>query len=295
MRPSCTETLVIRDDEWAEGFRIECPSCGYVHFDGGSLDVFEYDVRHVESNEVLASGTFSPRHDEYIAAAERVKYCLNCYTLQPLTAFDRHSARASGRQGECRICKEIYNELKNPTRLIEQHREAADNRRLLREVSGETTVSGVEELLERFDHQCFNCGKALERDPIGEDGFYLDHTLPVFWLWPLDHGPTILCRVCNAQKADRWPSDFYGEPRKLRALATKTGIPYEVLAGNPAFNEEAISRLEASPDAFIERWVAYPERLRALRDRILVATGRDVFTRASPAARSSIRLDPVAE
>jgi len=56
-------------------------------------------------------------HDDHIKDAQRYKYCIVCGALKPLEHFDRHSARASGRQGECTLCKQVYNSIKNQTRL----------------------------------------------------------------------------------------------------------------------------------------------------------------------------------
>jgi hypothetical protein len=249
------------------------------------------EVVKLNTGEVLASGNFELAHADYIKLTERVKYCILCYALLPLAAFGHHSDRKSGRQGECRMCKSPYNDIKNSTRLVEQHREAADNRRLLLSLSGEEARGprklSVDQLLATFDQRCFNCERELEPAPGGEDGYYLDHTLPVAWLWPLDYGPTILCRVCNGRKAEKWPSIFYSDGQ-LRTLATRTGILYKVLKGAPFFNPEAIQLLREESDKVIERWAAYPARLRTLRDRILTSTGEDVFLGASANARRSI-------
>lgn len=273
LAPECTETLVIKDVDCKEGFNFECPRCGYVHYDGGSVAVFDYDVVERDSGTAISSGTFSPTHAAHIEAAERVKYCIVCYALHPLSAFDQHASRASGRQGECRACKQLYNAIKNPTRLPEQHREAADTRRLFRELSGDTTIGDITGLLDRFEHRCFNCGRELLDQPGGDDGYYLDHTLPVAWLWPLDTGATVLCRACNGQKSQRWPGEFYEDPARLRQLATRTGIGFEVLSGEPYFNPQAVARLQTNADVVIERWVAYPDKLRAVRERIRSSEG----------------------
>lgn len=188
------------------------------------------------------------------------------------------------------MCKKLYNDLKNESRLTEQHREAAETRRLLTALSGESDVGEVDRLLARFDQRCFNCEKPLLSEPGGENGFYLDHTLPVSWLWPLDLGPTILCRNCNGQKSDRWPSEFYGDVAKLRALAIRTGIPFRRLSGPPLFNPAAIQRFRDAADSIIERWVDHPGKLTALRTRIEAATGEDVFENASPASLRALGL-----
>lgn len=290
-RPTCTNTLVVLDEDCGDGFSFTCDVCGHVLQDGGVEELFDYSLIQVETGEEVAEGKFAPAHRDYLDLAERVKYCLNCYALMPLSAFDRHASRVTGRQGECRMCKRLYNDLKNWTRLPEQHREAADYRRMFSELSGETRLQEpIVKLLERFDQQCFNCGRELRATPGGIDGYYLDHTLPVAYLWPLNLGPTVLCRTCNANKSDQWPSAFYNNDEKLRLLSTRTGIPYATLAGEPKFNPEQLERLKREADEVIARWVRYPERLRALRNRILDRTGEDVFVDASEQARAAIGL-----
>jgi ribosomal protein S27E len=278
----CDQTLVVPEDDCGASFSITCPKCGYLLFDGGSIHLFDYALVHRETGEEINSGPFDPSHRAYLEQAERVKYCVLCYTLQPLESFDRHGSRHTGRQGECRMCKRLYNGLKNESRLKEQHREAAENRRLLSALSGEYPVGSIDELLDRFDHQCFNCGKSLLEKAGGDQGYHLDHTLPVSWLWPLNHGPTVLCRTCNGRKSDHWPSEFYADPAKLRSLATRTGIRFDVLAGAPFFNPAGVERFKEEADEIIERWVEHPQKLRALRTRVMAATGIDVFADAKP-------------
>jgi hypothetical protein len=290
--PICTATQRVIDADCGPGFSFECATCGYVLYDGGSEALFDYKLVEVDSGEEVAAGSFAPGHRDYLDQSERAKYCLNCYSLLPLKAFDRHGSRVSGRQGECRMCKRLYNDLKNWTRLPEQHREAADNRRMFRELSGETRLrEPMAKLLERFGGRCFACGRALRATSGGEDGYYLDHTLPVSYLWPLDFGPTVLCRTCNGNKGDRWPSAYYDSDAKLRELSTLTGIPYATLTAEPKFNPEQLERLKADADDVITRWVRYPDRLLALRNRILERAGVDVFADASPQARAAIGLD----
>lgn len=289
MSPSCEHTLVVLDEDCIGGFAITCPACAFVHFSGGSLHLFDYRLVNTADGQMINEGPFAPTHDAYVNDAERVKYCLYCYTLQPLNNFDRHSSRRSKRQGECRMCKRLYNDLKNESRLAEQHQEAAENRRLLSALSGETSVDSVDELLNRFAYSCFNCSRPLKDEGGGAAGYHLDHTLPVSWLWPLNHGPTVLCRDCNGRKSDHWPSDFY-ELTKLRELSARTGIPFKDLSGNPFFNPVAIARLRKDPDSIIERWIEYPEKLKNLGTRILAATGEDVFRKARPESLRAIGL-----
>lgn len=291
LNPECTHTLVALDDECTNHFSIACPKCDYLHFSGGFLHLFDYRLIDTRTDSLINEGPFSPTHESYVGNAEKVKYCLNCYTLQPLSNFDRHSSRPqSKRQGECRMCKGLYNDLKNVSRLAEQHREAAENRRLLSALSGETKIESVAKILERFAYCCFNCSRPLQDQQGGDAGYHLDHTLPVSWLWPLNYGPTVLCRDCNGRKSDRWPSEFYSR-EKLKELSARTGITFQDLSGKPFFNPHAVERLRAEADSIIEQWIDYPEKLRALGTRILAATERDVFADASPESLRAIGLD----
>lgn len=131
LNPNCTEFIFVREDEIGEDFSIECPSCGYVHESGGETKFYDYsmDVNDEDGIPVsVATGAFTIYHDDYIAEAKQYKYCIVCNAIKPLEYFDRHSSRASGRQGECRLCKKAYNEIKNGTRTSDQHREAAQKK-----------------------------------------------------------------------------------------------------------------------------------------------------------------------
>jgi hypothetical protein len=292
MSPTCHQTIVALEEECTGDFSIKCPACEYVHFAGGSLHLFDYTLVDKTNGDVINEGPFAPTHDAYVGGAERVKYCLYCYTMQPLSNFHQHARQMnSGRQGECRMCKKLYNALKNESRLAEQHREAAENRRLLSALSGETKVESIADLLDRFEHSCFNCSKSLKNREGGTEGYHLDHTLPVSWLWPLNHGPTILCADCNGRKSDHWPSEFYTR-KQLRELSARTGIEFKILSGKPFFNPVAVERLRKEADAIIERWIPYPDKLKNLSTRILAATGEDVFRDARPESLRAIKLDP---
>ena len=128
LNPDCTEFIFVREDEIGEDFSITCPACGYVHESGGETKFYDYSMDVNDENGVpvsVATGSFTIYHDDYIDEAMRYKYCIVCNTIKPLDFFDHHSSRTSGRQGECRLCKKAYNEIKNGTRLSDQHREAA--------------------------------------------------------------------------------------------------------------------------------------------------------------------------
>ncbi|MGI0015170.1 MAG: hypothetical protein ACREBU_17285 [Nitrososphaera sp.] len=117
-RPGCDSLMKVSED-WLEVHQstepvfVKCPKCG---FENGK-DVIE--------------------------RASRWKYCRVCERLQPLENFHRHkpSGRSfrSGRQLECIVCKNTrINPRLNPQRTADQHREAAQRRRLYSLLSGET-------------------------------------------------------------------------------------------------------------------------------------------------------------
>jgi hypothetical protein len=119
LNSECEEFIFVRKDSIGEIFEITCPSCGFVLRSGDETQFFSYEMLDIRSNPptIVEDGNFTILHDDYIAEAKEYKYCLICNTLKPLDLFDRHSARQSGRQGECRLCKAVYNSIKNQTRI----------------------------------------------------------------------------------------------------------------------------------------------------------------------------------
>lgn len=286
LNPLCTEFMYVREDEVGEDFSIICPECGYEICSGGETKFYDYDV--IVEDQVVESGEFTIYHDDYVFEAERYKYCIVCNTLKPLSYFDHHAARKSGRQGECRLCKKAYNEIKNGTRLTDQHREAAQKRRLLLDVAGSPKIQSSV-IRERYKCHCFNCNKDLSHVASEKDR-PLDHTLPVFYLWPLStENATLLCRKCNSEKSGKWPSEFYDDAH-LRELAIKTGIDYLLLSGDPQYNPEAIAALkdEATVDKLLEKYAAYMDEVIKLRNRILKDTGFDFFSVSSSISQAYI-------
>ena len=91
----------------------------------------------------------------------------------------------------------------------------------------------------------------------------------------------MLCADCNGAKAEKWPSEFYRDQTKLHALSRLTGIQHDVLAGLPVLNPDAIAKIVANVDLFIERWIRYPAEVKRLRQLILAQTGVDIFATAS--------------
>lgn len=292
LNPECREFIHVKDNLIGEDFSIVCPECGFEHYSGGETKFFDYsmDVTNDDGSVTSVSqGAFTVSHDDYVREAELFKYCIVCNTLKPLRYFDKHIARNSGRQGECQLCKRTYNAIKNGTRLTDQHREAAQKRRLLIDISGNPRIDS-RAVERRFHHRCFNCGADLSNvDSAIEKP--MDHTLPVYYLWPLTtETATLLCRDCNGDKSGAWPSDYYND-RQLRELSMITGLDYDLLAGAPQYNPEAISSLQDAEavEHLLVKYSAYMDELIKLRNRILRDTGIDFFQSTNRISEDWIR------
>lgn len=292
LNPECTEFIFVREDEIGDDFSVICPTCGYVHESGGETKFYDYsmDVNDDNGNPVsVATGAFTIYHDDYVSEAKEFKYCIVCNTMKPLEYFDRHASRASGRQGECRLCKKAYNEIKNGTRLTDQHREAAQKRRLLLDIAGSPKINS-RQIEARYGQKCFCCGKDLSTVTDKREK-PLDHTLPVYYLWPLStENATLLCRDCNGSKSGTWPSEFYNDSQ-LRRLSILTGFDYELLSGNPQYNPDAIAALHVPDkvDALLVKFAAYMPEVIKLRNRILKDTGFDFFNVSTTISDAYIR------
>jgi hypothetical protein len=277
LNKDCVNFIFIREDSIDADFLVECGACGYKHTAGESTKIYDYDL--LRDGTKIEEGPFEILHDDYIRDGERFKYCIICGALKPLDRFDRHSARASGRQGECALCKKVYNSIKNQTRLVEQHREASQKRRLYTHFE-EPEKLNINEIYNRFQRRCFKCEVDLSGDlalDTAEKLGNLDHTLPVFYLWPLTtNNATLLCRDHNGEKAEKWPSKFYTD-QELRRLSALTGIDYRLMVGEPVFNPNAIDWLEKPEfvETLFAKFARYPNELLRLRNRILEKTGFD--------------------
>lgn len=229
LNKECTNFIFVREDELTADFSIKCEKCGYEHAAGESFRIYDYDL--LREGTKVEEGPFEILHDDYLKEAQRFKYCIICGALKPLERFGRHGSRASGRQGECVLCKNVYNSIKNQTRLVEQHREASQKRRLYTQFE-EPQKLDIAAIYGRFECRCFKCGIDLSDDLGGEvlnKVGNLDHTLPVFYLWPLTtNNATLLCRDHNGEKAEKWPGAFYSD-QELRRLAALTGIEYRLM------------------------------------------------------------------
>ena len=150
----CQEFITVREEEIGPDFEIICPACKFNHEAGGETKFFDYRLIHRQEAKAIEEGEFVIPHDDYIGEAQRFKYCLLCYARKPLEFFDIHSSRQSGRQGECRLCKTIYNGIKNQSRVTDQHRGAAE-RRLYKRLAGEVGKIDSEAIFEKFSGRCF--------------------------------------------------------------------------------------------------------------------------------------------
>jgi hypothetical protein len=285
LNSECQEFIFVRKDEIGDDFEIACPACETVIRSGDETQFYEYELVNLEDGSVIERGTFTILHDDYIEEAQEYKYCIICNTMKPVHLFDHHRARKSGRQGECRLCKAIYNSIKNQTRLTDQHREAAQKRRMYLDLSGSRKINS-QEVYKRFGYRCFKCNKDLRGVSAKERP--LDHTLPAVFLWPLTtENATLLCREHNGEKSGKWPSEYYSD-EELKKLSILTGIPYTTLAGSPHYNPEAIARLRDSEhvDRLLSKYASYMPEIIRLRNRILEHEGVDFFeysTTISPA------------
>lgn len=276
LNPDCKEFIFVRKDEIKEDFNITCPKCENVLHSNGETKFFNYKLLDLRNRSIIEEGQFTIKHDDYVAEAQEYKYCIICNTIKPIQFFDRHKRRASGRQGECRLCKTIYNNIKNKTRITDQHREAQQKRRLYVDLSGGSKINS-KEVYKRFDYRCFKCGKDLRN--VEKKERHLDHTLPAYYLWPLTtETATLLCEEHNGEKAEKWPSEYYNSD-ELKDLSARTGISYEILSGKPHYNPDAIEKLKnpKTVDALLKKYSAYMEEIIKLHNRLLIDCGFDFF------------------
>lgn len=278
LNSECQEFVFVQRDQLGDDFEVTCPTCNNVIRSGEESKFYCYELVDNRSTPpaVIETGEFTILHDDYIQEAQEYKYCIICNTIKPLHLFDLHQSRRSGRQGECRLCKKVYNTIKNQTRLTDQHREAAQKRRMYLDLSGGIKIDS-KQIHERFGFRCFKCGKDLRNVTARERP--LDHTLPAVYLWPLtSENATLLCRDHNGEKSGRWPSEYYSNS-ELKRLAILTGIEYAILITEPHYNPDALNHLRNPDvvDALLQKYAAYMPEIIKLRNRILQHEGFDFF------------------
>lgn len=230
LNSTCREFTFVRLENARDPFTITCPHCHSVLASGEKTKFYDYDLVDLRDNSIIEQGSFEVLHDDYVLEAEEYKYCIICNTLKPVDFFDKHGSHRSERQGECRLCKGLYNDIKNQTRLSDQHREAAQRRRLLRAIIGEGSINS-RVIFDRFNGRCFSCDRVVTYVERGRQDYQIDHTLPAKYLWPVTtNNATLLCNDCNNQKHDKWPSEFYSND-KLKGLDSPYGIPIRSTCG----------------------------------------------------------------
>lgn len=281
LKADCRNFIFVRENLIGPVFKVTCGKCGFIFRSGDSSKFFDYELVYKEDNRLIREGEFRVLHDDYIGEASKFKYCVLCNSMKPLDAFDKHSSRSSGRQSECNLCKQLYNTIKNDTRITDQHREASDRRRTYRLLADEMERIDSHTVFDRFGGQCFNCGVDLEFKARGKKGYDLDHTLPASYLWPITtSNATLLCNKkhnnCNGSKSGKWPSEFYSTD-KIKELATLTGYSFKLLNGNPQLNPKAVEALLEDPDTFIREWIHKPDEIKKVRDLVLEHKEVDLF------------------
>jgi hypothetical protein len=277
LRSSCKNFIFVRKDEIHEIFEIECPVCHFTFKSGEETKFYDYKLKNFKENEIIEEGEFTIIHDEYIAEAQEYKYCIICNTIKPTYLFDKHSARVSGRQGECRLCKGVYNSIKNQSRITDQHRESAQKRRMYLDLSGQHKIDS-KVIHERYAFKCFKCNKDLSKVKSAKER-PLDHTLPIYYLFPLDtNNATLLCQEHNSEKSGKWPSEYYNN-EELKRLSVITGIDYDILRGKPFYNPDAIKSLQNPDivDALLTKYSAYMDEIIKLRNRLVNEISFDFF------------------
>lgn len=289
LNSECREFIFFRKDEISNDFELICPICETAIRSGEETQFYEYELLAMSTNSIIEEGRFTILHDDYIEEAQEYKYCIICNTIKPLDMFDKHSRRKSGRQGECTLCKKVYNAIKNQTRLTDQHREARQMRRIYLDLSGSEKINS-EAVYGRFRYRCFKCQKDLRKVADAKER-PLDHTLPAVFLWPLTtENATLLCREHNGEKSGKWPSEYYSN-NELKNLAVLTGVPYETLIGPAHYNPEVIEDLKTAEqvDQLLTKYAAYMPRIIKLRNRILEYENFDFFEYSTTISSAWIR------
>ncbi len=264
----------MREESLEGDFTVSCPECGESYGPGDTVKLYDYALKKTADGTVIQAGTLELVIDDYIRDSGRYKYCLVCYAMKPLDAFSNHRRRKTGRQGECRLCKTMYNSIKNQSRTGDQHKEASQKRRLLVELGG-TTRFDESVVRARFSDKCFKCDKDVSEP--GQAQF--DHTLPVRYFWPMTtQNATLLCRAHNGEKGAKWPSEFYDDA-ELRQLSLLTGLEYDLLRGPIVINPDAILALREGEfvDRLIQKFAHYMNEIFLIRNRILDLASFDFF------------------
>lgn len=94
-------------------------------------------------------------------------------------------------------------------------------------------------MFERFGGKCFKTGKPLDITKTGT--WCIDHILPSKYLYAMNvRNAALLSAEANANKRDRWPSEFY-TPQELVELARITGADLALLSSPEPIQNKAVT------------------------------------------------------
>lgn len=149
LNKDCTRFLFIETETIDPDFEYTCDSCGFIHKAGESTKLYDYELEDKRDGSTIETNSFEILHDDYVRESKEFKYCIVCGTLKPFELFGKHSSHQTGRQGECRVCKQVYNGI-TPASLLRGS------------ISGNSSVSGSTEKLKMVSEtskaSCFGIG-----------------------------------------------------------------------------------------------------------------------------------------
>jgi len=212
--------------------------------------------------EVDFSTRFAIEEEGRTICLKKCSYCGRQLPLDPnrlgALAFHKHNDKKANHQNECRACKKWrINDTFNPRRTPDQLHESSvitRERKIflreperLQEIKDRTGAGLRSQVWERFSRKCFRCDV-----PVDLDGFQLDHTRPLAYLWPIDEFATCLCATCNNEKKEKFPAEFY-TPKQIRRLSVITGLPVSDLTKKDVKGVE-LDRILADLSRFARDW-----------------------------------------
>lgn len=251
----------------------------------------------------------SARLQTHEGSAISLKKCAYCGRLLPVDpkrlgalAFHKHNAKVSKHQNECRACKKWrINDSFNPLRTTDQLHESSVITRerklflrepeILQQIKDRTGAGLKSKVWKRFGKRCFRCNRV-----VALDGFQLDHTRPLAYLWPIDDHATCLCSECNNEKKEKFPIDFYSEDQ-LQRLSRIIRLPLAELK-RKTLNEVELRRILADLPKFARDWeprtfFATARKIRELRPEIdLFSTLRSADAKEHARVTEELRERP---
>ncbi len=262
LNPECEYFFIIEEDSISldnlDDVKFTCPNCSFKH--------------DISIDASYQNGYFA----KFLEKTPHWKYCRICENLKPVNVFDKHARMPSGYQMECKVCKWVINARLNPKRTRDQLREGSEGRRLLEVFRGEEKFKLDEKaLLKDFGNVCFKCKKDLSS--ASRSDYHVDHVLPAKYLWRLEDAMTPLCKKCNLEKRDSWPSIFYTKTQ-LKDLSLRTGVPFEILSSKqPKINPTALEKIEGKADEIYRELASRPREMKRLRNIILATENIDIL------------------